>query len=124
MSTPKRDTRLLFSVFLGLFLLLALTYAGRLARQAKLDAEIARWEAKIAQSQAHQHELQAELRYVRSDAYLQKLAHDEFNMVQEGEQLIAVVPVAPAAAAEETPVQREVAVQSQWQQWLQRLGFR
>lgn len=124
MSTPKRDTRLLTLLFFSLFLLLTLTYANRLSRKAHLDVEIARWESKIAQSEAHQRELAAELRYVRSDAYVQKLAYDEFNMVKEGEQLIAVVPVAPVEAEEVAPVNVSVVVESRWQQWLQRLGLR
>jgi cell division protein FtsB len=124
MTTPKRDSRLLFILVCSLFLILILTYAGRLARKAQLDIEIARWEAKIEQSKTHQRALESELRYVQSDAYVEKLAHDEFNMVKEGEQLIAVVPVAAATTAEDASIETDVVVVPRWQQWLAQLGLR
>ncbi|MEZ4618696.1 MAG: septum formation initiator family protein [Caldilineaceae bacterium] len=82
MPTPKRDIRVLFTIVLALCLLFSATYASRLARKNQVDAEIARWEQKIEHSKERQYALENELRYIRSDAYIQKLAHDEFGMVR------------------------------------------
>ncbi len=123
MSTPKRDTRLLFSIVIVLSLILVLTYAGRLVRKTALDAEITRWESKIEQSKRHQLALEADLRYVRSDAYVQKLAYDELGLVKPGESLVVIVParqqetITPVAGAE------KASVESLWHRLLSRLGL-
>ena len=123
MSTPKRDTRLFFMIVIGLSLLFVLTYAGRLARKAALDAEITRWESRIEQSKEHRFALEAELRYVQSDAYVEKLAHDEFGMVKPGESLVVIVP-----AGEQETVTPVVAIDKSfseplWRRWLSQLGL-
>ncbi|MEZ4683603.1 MAG: septum formation initiator family protein [Caldilineaceae bacterium] len=123
MPTPKRDIRVLFTIVLALCLLFSATYASRLARKNQVDAEIARWEQKIEHSKERQYALENELRYIRSDAYIQKLAHDEFGMVQPGEQLVVVVPAEQmdATAAIVAPLPAPT-MQTRWRQWLSWLG--
>lgn len=128
MQTPKRDIRLLILAFAAICFLLGLTYAGRLARKAQTEVAIAQMEAKIVQAQNQQRALDRELRYIRSDAYLQKLAYDEFSMVKEGEQLLAVVPVEVAPIDVDDVALADTSaddvVISPWQRWLAQLGWR
>jgi cell division protein FtsB len=124
MPAQKRDTRLLFTIVVVLALLFVLTYAGRLARKTRLEVELARWETKIEQAKNHQYELQKELRYVQSDAYIEKLAHDEFGMVKSGEELVVIVPVDPLAALTPTTAPEAAVVEPFWQKLLGRLGLR
>lgn len=123
MSTPKRDSRLVFAIVIGICLLFVITYAGRLARKARLDSEIARWETKIEQSNKHQFALEAELRYVQSDAYVEKLAHDEFGMVKEGEELVVIVPTDQHESLTPAIDLEKAVAEPFWRQWLNRLGF-
>ncbi len=123
MSTPKRDTRLLFMIVIALSLLFVLTYAGRLARKTALDAEITRWESKIEQSKEHQFALEAELRYVQSDAYVEKLAHDEFGMVKPGESLVVIVPAGRQETVTPIVALDKSSVEPLWHRWLSQLGL-
>lgn len=121
MSTPKRDRRLLLIVMVGTCLFFAMTYAGRLARQTALTHEVARWEDKNVQSIARQHALEAELRYIQSDAYVEEIARDEFGMIKPDEEVVVIVPV-------EEPHEQHVGLEESlttsepfWQNWLQQI---
>lgn len=124
MSTPKRDTRLLSLILIGICLILVVTYMGRLVTKATVDNAIVQKQAAIAAAKENQLALEAELRYVRSDAYLQEEAHDELNLMQPDEEIIVVVttvppPVAAPAGVGETATSTEPF----WQRWLTQLGF-
>ena len=122
MSTPKRDTRLLGIILALLCLLFVSTYAGRLARKTALEQEILRQEAKIEQSKEHQRALVAELRYIRSDAYVEKLAYDEFGMIRPNEEPVVMVPVIEADVPVVEPEDSFPSLPL-WRQWLARFGF-
>lgn len=122
MSTPKRDTRLLGIILALLCLLFVSTYAGRLARKTALEHEILRQEAKIEQSKEHQRALVAELRYIRSDAYVEKLAYDEFGMIRPNEEPVVMVPVIEADVPVVEPEDSFPSLPL-WRQWLARFGF-
>jgi len=122
MSTPKRDTRLLFTIVITLSLILVLTYAGRLARKVRLDAEIAQWEQKIEQSKQRDALLQKELAHVNSVAYVQEVAHNEFGMVKSGESLVMIVPVKEQEARTTLEV-NAVSTEPLWHKVLGRLGL-
>ena len=121
--TPKRDIRLLIATVLGICLIFAMTYASRLARQAAVNTEVAQWEAKIVQSTERQHALNAELRYIQSDAYVDQLAHDELGMVKPDEELVVIVPAAQPEAEHSPVVAASETTQPFWQGWLNRLGL-
>ena len=120
MTTPKRDTRLLLVAICGLFLILTITYAGRLSRKVQLEAAITQMMLKNEQAKTQQLALAAELSYVASNAYVEKLAHDEFGMTKPQEELIALIPIAQKME-ESSPVIESHVVESPWQQLLQRL---
>ncbi len=125
MPTPKRDTRLLSLILVGVCLVIIVTYMGRLVTKANLDAQIAQKTAAIAAAAENQLALEAEWRYVRSDAYLQEEAHDELNLMQADEEIIVVVTIVPPAA-ENTPATVDEATMPTepfWRRWLAQLGF-
>lgn len=123
MVTPKRNSRILWTIAIALFLVFFLSYAGRLAARAALEAKIEQQMASLAAAKAHQQELQQELTYVRSDAYVEEVARNELGMVQPGDQLLIVVD-APSTLAEEQALNAQAAQEPPfWQQWLDRLGW-
>ena len=99
MPTPKRDTRLLSLILIGICLVLVVTYMGRLVTKANVDNAIVQKQAAIVAAKENQLALEAELRYVRSDAYVQEEAHDELNLMQPDEEIIVVVTTVPAPVA-------------------------
>jgi len=123
MSTPKRDTKLIFIVVVGVCLFLVMTYASRLSRQASVNQEVARWEDKIVMASARQHALKAEWRYVQSDAYVEQLAHDEFGMVKPGEELVVIVPADQSADLAAVLEDEQEQIVPFWRQWLNRFGL-
>lgn len=125
MSPPKRDSRLLFLILFGSCLILAVTYMGRLVTKATLDAQIEQKKAEIVAARENQQVLEAEWRYVQSEAYLQEKAHDELNLAKPDEEIIVVVTMVPPTV-ESTPVSAPMPAESGesfWQRWLARLGF-
>jgi len=108
---------------LAIFLLLVVSYAGRLAAKTHLETTIERQVAALAGGKQRQEVLRQQLAYVQSDAYIEEVARNELGMVQPGDELLIVVEgpsntvaaakIAPAAGLE-PPL---------WQQWLARLGF-
>jgi cell division protein FtsB len=101
----QRSTSRRHLLFLGLLvacLLFILGYTGRLAEQARLQAEQASWEARIADAQQRQARLAAQLDYVRSDAYVHEQAREALNLVQPGDELVILVeqpPVHPSGVS-------------------------
>lgn len=125
MSPPKRDSRLLFLILFGSCLILAVTYLGRLVTKATLDAQIEQKQAEIVAARENQQVLEAEWRYVQSEAYLQEKAHDDLNLAKPDEEIIVVVTMVPPTV-ESTPASEPApaeAGESFWQRWLARLGF-
>ncbi|MEZ4732482.1 MAG: septum formation initiator family protein [Caldilineaceae bacterium] len=122
MSTPKRNPRILWFLVLFLCLFFVISYGGRLATKARLEAEIAGQVARIEQAEQHQQALQQQLAYVRSDAYVEATARNELGMVRPGDEVLIVVEGPPPVAAESTVTPPAVAPPF-WQEWLQRLGL-
>jgi len=125
MSPPKRDSRLLFLLLFGSCLIIAVTYLGRLVTKATIDAQIEQKKAEIVAARENQQGLEAEWRYVQSDAYLQEKAHDELNLAKPDEEIIVVVTTVPPTL-EAAPVSEPAPTEpgeSFWRRWLVRLGF-
>jgi cell division protein FtsB len=103
-------------------LLFILGYTGRLAEQARLQLVLAGWQARIAEAEARQADLAAQLEYVRSDAYVHQQAREALNLVQPGDELVLLVERTPVAIAPEqtAPIdQRPMQAAPPWQQWLE-----
>lgn len=123
MSTPKRNPRILWTIVLCLCLLFAITYGGRLATKAHLEAEIVRQMARIEEAKQHQQALQQQLAYVRSDAYVEATARNELGMVHPGDEVLIVVDGPTPMTAESEVVVPAAVTPPFWQEWLQRLGL-
>jgi cell division protein FtsB len=121
----QRSTSRRHLLFLGLLvacLLFILGYTGRLAEQARLQAEQASWEARIADAQQRQARLAAQLDYVRSDAYVHEQAREALNLVQPGDELVILVeqpPVQAAPAGSPATVEWTGQATPKWRQWLE-----
>jgi cell division protein FtsB len=119
-SAPSQRPLVLLALIIGC-LLFILGYTGRLAEQGRLRAEAVRWEGRIAAAQQRQAELEAQLAYVRSEAYVHQQARDVLNLVQPGDELVILVegtPVAPVSVPVAETVTASPHVVPNWQQWL------
>ena len=120
--TPKRNARILWTIVLSIFLLFLISYAGRLASSAYLEAEIDRQIAALAAAKDQQQALQQQLAYVRSDAYIEEVARNELGMVQPGDELLIVVE-GPDTLLDAQAIDTAALEPPFWQQWLDRLGW-
>jgi cell division protein FtsB len=113
---------LVLLLLIGGCVLFMVGYIGRLGEQARLRAEVASLEARIAATQRRQAELNEQLAYAQSDAYIHKEAREALNLVLPGDELIVVVEETPASPVEPAAAEPDV-VQSEtlpnWQQWLE-----
>ncbi|RIK43870.1 MAG: hypothetical protein DCC55_04215 [Chloroflexi bacterium] len=119
-SASNRRPFVLLALILGC-LLFILGYTGRLAEQGRLRAEAARWEEQIAVSQQRQAELEAQLAYVRSEAYIHQQAREVLNLVQPGDELLILIegtPVPPTVTAMSEAGPAALQLVPNWQQWL------
>jgi cell division protein FtsB len=118
---------------IGLLLLIALcvlfvsSYTSRLVRKAHVEQEITEWEQSIAAAEQRQLELEAELDYVNSSAYIEERAREELGMGREGDTVIIVVastevPEMPVAMYETTVDKTSSGSASPaeptWRQWM------
>lgn len=130
-SGSSKTRRPIFSR-LGLLLLIVLcvvfvsSYTNRLARKAEIEKQIAEWELRIAEAELHQQELQAELDYVNSPAYIEDVARNHLDMAREGDTVIVVVPGTPTPEFQEDTGEPDVenaessglaADEPTWRQW-------
>jgi cell division protein FtsB len=121
MSAPLQSQRLVLFALIVFCLLFLVGYASRLAEQARLQAEIAGWEARITQAQQEQALLQVQLEHVQSDAFVHERARNELGLVLPGDELIIRLEQQPALLAS-APATGEPAVRPtdkpNWRQWL------
>lgn len=123
MSNPKRNPRILLAIIVSFCILFVVTYGGRLATKAYLEAAIERQTVRIAAAKQQQQALQQQLAYVRSDAYIEETARNELGMVQPGDELLVVVE-GPKHTLEASEATESAAVAPPfWQEWLHQLGF-
>jgi cell division protein FtsB len=121
MSGPSPSQRLVLFALIVFCLLFLVGYASRLAERARLQAEIAGWQARMAQAQQEQALLQAQLDYVQSDAFVHERARNELGLVLPGDELVIRLEQKAALPAS-APATGEPAVRSAgkptWRQWL------
>jgi len=85
---------------------LAVDISERLSTMRRMRREEAKTNQLLAEAQAEQETLQAQLDYVSSDAYLEQWARVEARMVQSGQ--VGIVPVwAGLAPGQDDSVQSE-----------------
>lgn len=124
MANPKRNPRILWTIFLLVSLFFALSYGERLATKAQLERAIQDQIARVAEAKQRQQTLQQQVAYVRSDAYVEEVARNELGLVQAGDTLLVVVDSPqPMVAESEVTAPPPATVPSLWQEWLQQLGL-
>ncbi len=82
------SAQLLIAVILTLGLFLTLNFSSRVQLDRELQGIHAEVLAEIADLQIEQQSLVEELKYVKSDAYVEYWARDDGKMIREGEILI------------------------------------
>ena len=82
------SAQILIAVILTLGLLLTLNFSSRIQLGRELQGIHAEVLAEIADLQIEQGSLVEELKYVKSDAYVEYWARDDGKMIREGEILI------------------------------------
>ena len=99
--TPaRRSVGLIIVVLMGACLLFVGSYVQKLGEKAVVEAQIVAVQRQIDQAKVRSAVLTKELAQVNDDAHVAAIARDSLNLVQEGDQLIAIVdPAAPEAAS-------------------------
>ena len=127
-GTPeKRNPRLLIFMLIGLCILFVISYASRRIENSRVQAEVIAMDSDIAQSQRNQAELEAQLEFVESDAYVDQVARNELGLAKPGDSVIIVLPAIENPSAEQdvedanslaTAPQASTDLPN-WRQWLQ-----
>ena len=131
-ADPSRDPRPALIVLIVLCFIFIVTYVGRLAERAQMNAETARLEGQIAQAKVHNTELVARQAYVNSQAFVDEKAREALGLVKRGDEMIIALPplASPVNADANTTVNTDLpplvipeknSSPSQlpiWQQWV------
>ena len=88
LSRRFSSAQILIAVILTLGLLLTLNFSSRIQLDRELQDIHAEVLAEIAHLQIEQQSLVEELKYVKSDAYVEYWARDDGKMIRQGEILI------------------------------------
>ena len=95
-GTPaRRSAGLIIVVLMAACLLFVGSYVQKLGEKAAVEAQIVAMEHQIEQAKVRSAILTKELAQANDDAHVAAIARDSLNLVQEGDQLIAIVD--PAA---------------------------
>jgi cell division protein FtsB len=98
----RLSRRFLFLILIVLCVLFVVSYAGRLTERTRLYQEIRAMEARIELEEARTLVLAANLDYVDSEDYVDRVAREELGMGREGDRVMIIVD-AP------TPIPADVA---------------
>ncbi len=106
---------------MALCLLFIAGYVQKLGEKAAVEAQIVAMEQQIEQAKVRSAILGKELAQVHDDAHVAAVARDALNMVQEGDQLIAIVDAPAAEGPAASPpgsIRVPVNTEPNWQRWL------
>jgi cell division protein FtsB len=108
-------------IVLTISVFLVVDFARRTAATYKIKAEAARLEQEVAQVRAQRQELEAQLNYVKSDAYVEEIARTQLKWAKEGETVVVVMAtpqrVSAPPADNRTSSADNFVPQSPWQAW-------
>lgn len=124
MKKPLPPTDILTVLVSTAAIFFALAYGGKLLEGYRLQRHNARLAASIAALEAQQAQLKARRDYVKTPAFVEQVAREQYRWVKSGESLVVTVirrrPVAePTPTPALTPTARTSAVQpgSHWAEW-------
>jgi len=117
--------QIVFGSILAISLLLAINFSGRIAAGRRIEAERDNLMRDISTLQARATDMNGQLKYVNSDAFIEEWARKEGKMVKGDEVLVipvpgrntpqpAPTPFVPVAAANDQPSQTQ-----NWKLWWQ-----
>ena len=116
------SVQLLFAVILSVGLMLTLNFSSRI----QADRELQRIHTQVMQEieflEQQQEELTSELKYVKSDAYVEIWARDDGKMIREGEVLVLAQRAessveAPPTAISPVELQTKPPEPENWELW-------
>ena len=114
-------TQFIAIVVITISFFLVVDFARRTATIYRIKSEATRLEEEVAAARAHSEALEARLRYVQSDAYVEEIARSQLKWAQPGETVV-VVMATPQAVPTSSPG-RQYAVtdgppaEQPWQAW-------
>lgn len=86
----------------------------------QLQAEERKLRQEISRLEAQNKELQKQIEYLKSDAYVEKVAREQLNLIKPGETAVVVlsptpVPTPPASSGEQAPPRQPP--RANWELW-------
>jgi len=121
---PLPPTDILTVVGITIAVFFALAFGGKALEGYRLQRYNEQLRAEIAELEHKQEELKAQLTYVQSPEYVERVAREEYHWVRPGDKLL--IPIYRSAPAEpSTPTPRAPAGQSMpdaasashWSEW-------
>ncbi|GAB4538672.1 MAG: hypothetical protein Kow0063_26740 [Anaerolineae bacterium] len=114
-------TQFIAIVVISISVFLAIDFARRTATIYRIKSEAARLEAEVAAARAKSADLEARLRYVQSDAYVEKIARTRLKWALPGETVVVVMATPQAVAApppsQPPPTPEIPPPETPWQAW-------
>lgn len=86
------STQIMFAAILAIGLMLAINFSGRIAADRELRDVQAAVLQEIDLLEREQVELERQLAFVRSDAYVERWARNEGRLVRDGDVLVKPIP--------------------------------
>ncbi len=103
------STQVMFAVILAIGLMLAIQFSSRIEQDQDLSNIKNTILEEIDLLQRERAELERELAFVESDAYVENWAHSEGRMIREGEVLVIPIPAAASLAQSIQEIEPEIA---------------
>jgi cell division protein FtsB len=114
-------TQFIAIVVITISFFLVVDFARRTATIYRIKSEAARLEEEVAEARARSEALEARLRYVQSDAYVEEIARTQLKWAQPGETVV-VVMATPQAVPTPPPGKQYVVTdgplpETPWHAW-------
>ena len=120
-SPARRSAGMIIVVLMAACLLFVGSYVQKLGEKAAVEAQIVAMQQQIEGAKVRSAILSKELAQANDDAHVAAIARDSLNLVQEGDQLIAIVDPAasgaPSAAAAAATLRMPIDANPNWQRW-------
>ncbi len=108
-------------IVLTISLFLVVDFARRTAATYRIKGEAARLEEEVRAIHARRQALEAQLNYVKSDAYVEEVARTQLKWARQGEIVVVVMatpmPVPPPTAEGEAPPPENFVPRTPWEAW-------
>jgi cell division protein FtsB len=114
-------TQFIAIIVITISIFLVVDFARRTATIYRIKNEAARLEEEVIAVRAHSQTLEARLRYVESDAYVEEIARTQLKWAQPGETVVVVMATPQAIPTPSSDYQNTVTdaspPKSPWQAW-------